>query len=154
MPRARLLSDEQEQEIVALYGSDGWHTVNLAKRYGVSPGLISKTLAKHSVALKRRGSKRVKDRHGYIKVWVDIERDELGAAMTLGDSSYVSEHRLIMARSLGRPLRSDETVHHINGDRSDNRIENLQLRSGRHGKGAAFVCMDCNSHNVQPVPIA
>jgi hypothetical protein len=69
--------------------------------------------------------------HGYFKVPVPVQDRWLvrGATVAL-------EHRYVMARTLGRPLRTDESVHHRNGDRTDNRPENLELWTRFQPNGA------------------
>ena len=53
---------------------------------------------------------------GYIKVYTP-------------DGRRIREHRWVMEQVLGRRLSIDEIVHHKNGDRRDNRPENLQVMS-------------------------
>ncbi len=93
---------------------------------------------------------RIKQSDGYMAVSIDKDNPYFCMSYSGG---YVLEHRYVMAKHIGRPLERKETVHHLNGDRSDNRIENLQLMSGGHPKGQKFVCCDCGSHNVKSVEI-
>jgi hypothetical protein len=68
--------------------------------------------------------------HGYR--WIPVPGD---LRHLTGGDRQVSEHRLVMAMHLGHALYGDEVVHHINGNRMDNRIENLELWTTAHPKG-------------------
>lgn len=68
--------------------------------------------------------------HGYRGVVVPDDMQHL-----TDGKAQVLEHRLVMAVLLGRPLIAGESVHHKNGDRLDNRPENLELWSSRQPAG-------------------
>jgi HNH endonuclease len=69
---------------------------------------------------------RVLDKHGYVTVWIGPDHPH---ADMRNVQECVREHRLVMAEHIGRSLLPDEVVHHQNGDKTDNRIENLRLFS-------------------------
>lgn len=77
---------------------------------------------------RQRGEGSIK--YGYLWVPVPPELRHLTNGLM-----RTNEHRLNMALHLGRPLLPDEQVHHRNGDRLDNRIENLELWSTSHPSG-------------------
>lgn len=86
-----------------------------------------KVAAKYKNALDRthNGKPARLTHEGYVKVWAPEHPN--------ASSGWVLEHRLLMEKQIGRLLTSEEEVDHINSDRADNRIENLQVLSrGAH----------------------
>lgn len=155
-PAVRKFSAEKVAALVADYQS-GMSQDVVAAAHGVGQSTVSRLLREQGVTLRVtrgtgpangnwKGGRTIQG--GYVMVY--LAPDDPLAAMR-NTQGYVGEHRLVMARHLGRPLLPSETVHHIRGSTTDNRIENLQLRQGQHGNGAAFRCLDCGSANVEAV---
>lgn len=65
-------------------------------------------------------------------------------------SGYVYEHRKVMEQSIGRILERGERVHHINRDRSDNRIENLVLFASQSAHLKSEHSMLVDWHRANP----
>jgi transposase len=154
--------EAKSSEVLALYKA-GNSQQRIASQFGVSQPFIGRLLKRLGVpAYDRKPNMRSEDhgawkggrttnRQGYVLV-MPKETDEIGAAMVNGEG-YVQEHRLAMAHELGRPLHQHETVHHIDGNRRNNKVSNLQLRFGKHGKHIAYECAACGSRNIRPISI-
>lgn len=99
------------------------------------------------------GSRKV-NKSGYVTVKVAPDWKFRGLMAGFGDGTWVSEHRVVMAEALDRPLLASEQVHHKDGDRSNNDLSNLQLRVGSHGSGVSYCCAACGSTELRPVDIS
>lgn len=125
------ISPAEEHRLVALYES-GLTMVEIAAELGcksVEP--VKRVLRQRGVRRHQRGSRRPAP-NGYLYEYVGISDPLRSMAKKNGS---VLQHRLVMARHLGRPLRGSERVHHRNGIRHDNRVENLELWQSGHPNG-------------------
>lgn len=147
----RKLTDKQRLAIGNRY-SQGETTKELSREFDCSYQTIQRACHQYNVVMRPPGlgeGRSTTHKSGYVMVW--ISDDDPFSSMTWDKHRYVPEHRLVMARHLGRPLLPwpQEQVHHINGDRMDNRIDNLQLTFGNHGSGVNAQCCDCGSMNIE-----
>lgn len=160
----KFIDSVQFQKIVDAYES-GSSTEELAAGCGMSAGGLAMRLKKAGVTLRSSGFQIGEDHHNwkggciptsdgkYMQVLVYPDDPFYSMAKVKSPNSnggrYVLEHRYKMAKKLGRCLTDTETVHHKDDNGLNNNLKNLQLRHGKHGKGASFRCCDCGSYNVE-----
>lgn len=123
------LNKTKEKQVAKLYLL-GLSSMKISRILNCSDTTVLNVLKRNNIKRRNaseaayKGSK-FKDKKGYVRV-TPVGKDKL---LNTSKYRFMLEHRLIMSKHLGRKLYKHETVHHINGDRTDNRIENLELWS-------------------------
>lgn len=154
--KQRRVSEQVKKIWYCLYCDGYLTTTEIGDRYDHQPGTVTRAVRNFGGIIRTisagAGSPfwkggRIVTANGYVNLWLD--KSDPYYCMT-GTTEYALEHRVVMARYLNRPLEPHETVHHINGIRDDNRIENLQLRIGAHGAGQVYICKCCGSKDIVP----
>jgi transposase-like protein len=144
------LAEGVAEAIKALW-ADGNNTGTIAEACGLKRGAVIWFIRREGLSRPRKDGRIFHRRDGY---WYILVRADDPMHAMANTNSYVLEHRLVVARHLGRPLTRHETVHHINGDKNDNRLDNLQLRHGNHGTGIVLQCRCCGSTDITERPLA
>lgn len=107
----------------------------VAAQLGTADQRISKLCQQHGIVVHRRGPRngtghpnwkggRIVSGSGYVLIYCP---DHPAARRVHKTGGYVWEHRLVMEKHLGRFLARSEVVHHKNKNKTDNRIENLEV---------------------------
>ena len=119
-------------------------TKSEARKLFYKQGFITVTSRRGEEAINWRGGRNI-TKEGYVLLTLKPEDDffkPMCQKVTKG-SFAILEHRLVMAKHLGRCLSPLEKVHHLNSDKQDNRIDNLELISPTNHSLRTFFCHNC-----------
>lgn len=130
------------------YEVEGLTIEQIGAKLGQSRVATNKALKRHGIPLRRRGPKdgelhtgwkggRHLNKDGYIEVY------QPNHPFARKGNRRVLEHRLVMEQMIGRYLEPGEVVHHKNGDKQDNRPENLELFANNGDHLAATLVGQC-----------
>jgi hypothetical protein len=140
-------NDAKRKEVAEIY-QETQSLVQTRKRTGLAFGTIRVICKEFGIEMRKSGGvegprkdpsqwRRQKTSNGYINLYRPYW-DEDGKRQV----ENIHEHRKVVQDFLGRELQPGEEVHHKNGRRDDNRLENLELRYSPHGSGATH-CPHC-----------
>lgn len=135
--RGNRSDDEFKSFLVNEYLEKKRSMTNIAKELGVARIIVSRYLDKYGIPKRTKSEQQRRERssnwhggrgitsHGYVKIFLP----EHPFASSAG---YVYEHRLVVEKSIGRYLTSDEKVHHIDQNKQNNDIHNLLVLSNQN----------------------
>jgi hypothetical protein len=139
-------------DLEKLYVTDQLSCAEIGKLKGCDPQTVRYWMVNKKIPrrTKKEGTaiNLAKQPHGYLWKGGLVNHDgyiyaRVPSHPDANKEGYIAEHRLVMGKKLGRRLLRSEQVHHINGIKTDNRPENLQLMSqANHNLKTAF-CNDC-----------
>lgn len=132
---ARKLPDNKT--LVKLYKIDGLNSAEIARLYGCTRESACRGLKNAGVKMRRP----VGDNHGMWKGGRTTKGDGYVGVWTPGheradNQNRVYEHTLVIEKHIGRLPNKGEVIHHINGNKKDNRMENLYLCNHKNHKNA------------------
>lgn len=113
------------EELAKCY-ADGQSIGTIARALGTSQTAVRGALLRSGIELRRVGARNGSANHQFKGGTVTYDN---GYVSVRGARKAPHQHRLIAEQAIGRKLRSTEVVHHINGDKTDNRNSNLLVCS-------------------------